>query len=223
MSIFEIECLSASCNRSHIWLQWFNQLVVIIPIVQLQLNVTIFEIEQRSPLQPDDRNTQKYTDYVITMISTSSFYVSKSSVSTSFTSIIHINFYGEHLGVGSTNENLVLPVHWTPSWWGIDPLRHRDQTSSSTWSGPPHRFDHPCPTVANSPYALWNRAAVANWFCHRVCRAVATNGSRHWVRCATGNGCHHWVWRITTNGYNGRLPGPPLSTPHPDLQSRRVR
>jgi hypothetical protein len=36
-----------------------------------------------------------YIDYVITMFSASSFYVSNTLVSTSFTSIIHINFNDE--------------------------------------------------------------------------------------------------------------------------------
>jgi hypothetical protein len=39
-------------------LQCFNQSVVTISILYLQFNMTIFEIEQRSPLQLDDRNTQ---------------------------------------------------------------------------------------------------------------------------------------------------------------------
>jgi hypothetical protein len=37
-----------------------------------------------------------YIDYTITIISSSGFYVSKTSVSIMFTSIIHINFNGEH-------------------------------------------------------------------------------------------------------------------------------
>jgi hypothetical protein len=93
-------CSSASCNRSHICLQWYIRSVVIIPILHLQLNTSIVDIEQ-----PDDRNTQNvhsnstrqslklnnqmiethkmYIDYVITIISTSNFYISKTSVSTS--------------------------------------------------------------------------------------------------------------------------------------------
>jgi hypothetical protein len=37
-----------------------------------------------------------YIDYVITIISALDFYVSNTSVSTSFTSIIHTHFNGEH-------------------------------------------------------------------------------------------------------------------------------
>jgi hypothetical protein len=51
----------------------------------------IFEIEQRSPWKHT-----KYTYDAITIISSSGFYVSNTSVSTTFTSIIHINFNGEH-------------------------------------------------------------------------------------------------------------------------------
>jgi hypothetical protein len=65
-----------------------------------------------------------HIDYAITIISASSFYVSNTSVSTSFTSIIHINFNGEHLGAESTSENPLLPVHWTPSWQGNNPMHH---------------------------------------------------------------------------------------------------
>jgi hypothetical protein len=38
-----------------------------------------------------------YIDYAITIILASGFYISNTSVSTSFTSIIHINFNGEHV------------------------------------------------------------------------------------------------------------------------------
>jgi hypothetical protein len=89
-------CSSASCNRSYMCLQWSIRLVVIIPILHLQFSTSIVEIEQ-----PNDRNTQNvhsnstcqslklnnqmikthkmYIDYVITMISTSNFYVSKTT------------------------------------------------------------------------------------------------------------------------------------------------
>jgi hypothetical protein len=65
-----------------------------------------------------------YIDYVITMISASNFYISKTSVSISLTSIIHINLYSEHLGAGSTDENPILPVHWMPSRWGNNHVWH---------------------------------------------------------------------------------------------------
>jgi hypothetical protein len=147
------------------------------------------------------------------MISTSNFYVSKTSVSTSFSSIININFYGELLGAGSTDENPVLPVHRMPSRWGNNQVWHRDGTSSLTPRGPPHRSDHPRPAAADSPCAPWNQAAVTNGFWHLVCRVVATNGYHHRVRCATSNGCRHQVRHIVANGCNERLLGPPLSTP----------
>jgi hypothetical protein len=41
---------------------------------------------------------KRYIDYAITMISSLGFYVSNTSVSTTFTSIIHINFNGEQNG-----------------------------------------------------------------------------------------------------------------------------
>jgi hypothetical protein len=56
-----------------------------------------------------------YIDYVITKILASSDYISNPLVSTLVTSIIHINFNGEHPSVGSTIENLTILVHRTPS------------------------------------------------------------------------------------------------------------
>jgi hypothetical protein len=44
------------------------------------------------------------------------------------------------LRVGSTGENLFLPVHR----WGNNIVHRRDRTLSSTQSGLPHRSDHPC-------------------------------------------------------------------------------
>jgi hypothetical protein len=67
-----------------------------------------------------------HIDDAITIILASSFYISNTSVSTSFTSVIYINFNGDNLGARSTGENPVLLVHWTPSWLGNNPVHCRE-------------------------------------------------------------------------------------------------
>jgi hypothetical protein len=66
-----------------------------------------------------------HIDYAITIISASSFYISNTSVSTAFTSIVHINFNGEHLDAKSTGKNPDLP-------------RGREITPCTTKNEPPH-------------------------------------------------------------------------------------
>jgi hypothetical protein len=68
-----------------------------------------------------------YIDYAITIISSSGFYISNTSVSTMFTSIIHANFNGEH----DVDWN---KVDGTTRWWFP---RARQCRSGSTISRSP--------------------------------------------------------------------------------------
>jgi hypothetical protein len=181
--------------------------------------MSIFEIEQHSPLQLDDGNTQKihrlcnYNDLNIQFLGIQ--YIS-------FNNVYYYNphqFLCEHLGIRSTSENPVLPVHRMPSRWGNNIVRHRDWTGSPTQSGPPHHSDHP------HLWAWLNRTTTVGSM--KLTSSLASPPSirlvLHGIRSSSPEASldlsvvGHWVWMMwlrETLGWGGGGSELPLMLDH---------
>jgi hypothetical protein len=80
---------------------------------------------------------KRYIDYAITMISSSGFYVSNTLVSTTFTSIIHINFNGEQNG-DPRGSGVGAGWRWFPRVWRCGSVTMISRSSLETswqWCG----------------------------------------------------------------------------------------